>query len=235
MLKVKNLKKYFRKNLNTVKAVDDISFTIPKGETFGLVGGSGSGKTTLAKILTGIVKPDGGSFEVDGSIDMIFQDPYNSLNPRLKIKDIVAEPLLVKGISKNKAYEKVEQYLKKVGIRKNSPLFLYPHEFSGGERQRISIARSIIHEPDLLILDEPVSSLDVIVGAKIIDLIKDLQKEMNLTYLFISHDIRLVQFLSNQIAFMQNGKIVEVVEKTCEFNSPKSPYAKTLIESVPVF
>ncbi len=234
MLKVSSLKKYFKKNLNIVKAVDDISFNIPKGKTFGLVGGSGSGKTTLAKLLTGILKPDEGVFNVEGSVDMVFQDPYNSLNPRLKVRDIVSEPLIVKGMKKKKAYEKAEEYLSRVGLTNNEGL-RYPHEFSGGERQRIAIARSIIHEPDLLILDEPVSSLDVIVGAKIIDLIKDLQKELGLTYLFISHDIRLVQFVSNKIAFMQNGKFVEVIENPENFNSPHSTYAKKLLNSVPIF
>lgn len=239
MLKVTNVKKYFIKRNtvfgkgNIIKAVDDVSFSIPEGKTFGLVGESGSGKSTIAKMVTGIVKRDAGEIKVGGSCDIVFQDPYSSLNPRMKVKNIIGEPLLIKGVEKREIKERVMGTLTLVKLEAAIAAEKYPHQFSGGERQRIAIARAIIRHPNLLILDEPVSSLDVSIQAGILNLLKDLQERFFITYLFISHDLRVVEFMSDDIGVMKQGKLVEVAEKTAIYKSPKSEYTRQLLNAIP--
>ena len=239
IIKFKNVKKYFkRKGLfqekhEEVKAVDDVSFEVNKGEIFGLVGESGSGKSTIAKLIVDILQPDEGNIEVMSEMDIVFQDPFSSLNPRMKVVDIVGEALLVRGEEKSIIKDKVEQVLRRVKLADPECLEKYPHQFSGGERQRIAIARAIIRNPDILVLDEPVSSLDVSIQAGILNLFKDLQKELDLTYLFISHDLRVVEFMSDTVAVMKDGRIVEVASSKDIYASPKDEYTRHLLDSIP--
>jgi dipeptide transport system ATP-binding protein len=239
------IKKLFTKS-KTLKAVNQISFHINENETLGLVGESGCGKSTLAKLLTQLESPTSGSMKYLGkhfhelkrsdfhsSIQMVFQDPYQSLNPRKKAFDIIAEPLR---INTNKNSEEIEQevlsMMKKVGLReefKNR----YPHHFSGGQRQRLGIARALMLRPKLLILDEPVSALDVSIQAQVLNLLLELQKEFSLSYLFISHDLSVVRHMSDNIMVMYLGKIVEMGTRDLVFNEPKHPYTKLLLESAP--
>ena len=241
MVEFSNVKKYFRKRTllhsaeDTVKAVDGVSFFCEEGKTFGLVGESGCGKSTIAKLAAGIFRQDEGTILVSGEKDIVFQDPYSSLNPRMNVRDIVGEPLLVRGVKKDEISERVRKVLGRVRLEGSSCEKKYPHQFSGGERQRIAIARSLIKEPAVLILDEPVSSLDVSIQAGILNLLKDLQKEFGLTYLFISHDLRVVEFMSDMVGVMKEGRLVEISSKEEIYSSPKHPYTKHLLSSIPSF
>ncbi|MBU0682787.1 MAG: ATP-binding cassette domain-containing protein [Candidatus Omnitrophica bacterium] len=218
-----------------VKAVDDVSFTVQKGKTFGLVGESGCGKSTIAKMIVGMLVPSAGRVTVIGDKDIVFQDPYGSLNPRMTISQIIAEPLVARSVKKDKIERSIKEILARVRLDYGICKDKYPHQFSGGQRQRIAIARVLIHKPDVIVLDEPVSSLDVSIQAGILNLLKDLQEEFNLTYLFISHDLRVVEFMSDVVGVMKNGKFVEVAPSDELYRSPKSDYTKMLLAVVPDF
>jgi ABC-type glutathione transport system ATPase component len=240
MVKVKDLRKYFgkrkdffRAGTEQVRAVDGISFTVPKGKTFGLVGESGCGKTTVAKLITGILSPDSGSIQVDGEKDIVFQDPFGSLNPRMKVREIVGESLLIRGAGKKEVTHAVEETLRLVKLKDIDCADKYPHQFSGGERQRIAIARAIARRPEVLVLDEPVSSLDVSTQARILNLLKDLQDKLGLTYVFISHDLRVVEFMADTVGVMKDGKLVETASREDIYTSPKDDYTRLLLESIP--
>ncbi|MFH1861161.1 MAG: dipeptide ABC transporter ATP-binding protein [bacterium] len=255
LLQVKHLKKYFQieqglfgKHLQ-VFAVDDVSFNIKKGETLGLVGESGCGKSTTARLVLRLLETTSGSVffdkqdilamnhkklrEMRARIQMVFQNPFSSLNPRMNIGNIIAEPLSIHKIARGKEKaEKVSHLLEMVGL---SPTCQnrYPHEFSGGQRQRIGIARALATAPELLVLDEPVSSLDVSAAAQIINLLMDLQEQLQLSYLFISHDLRMVKQLSHQVAVMYLGRIVELCSVEKLYYSPLHPYTRALLSAVP--
>lgn len=249
LVSVKNLKKYFPRGKALVHAVEDVSFSIRKGETLGLVGESGSGKSTVARLIIRLIDPDGGNIFFDGvditrlpekalkpfrrRMQIVFQDPASSLNPQMTVGTIIREQFIIHKIGTKQEQEKwVEELLEKVGIE---PSFkdAYPHEFSGGQQQRISIARAIALKSDFIICDEPLSSLDVSIQAQIIKLLEDLQRELDLTYLFISHDLAVVKHLSDSIAVMYLGKIVEFSSKDEMFGNPLHPYTITLLSSVP--
>ncbi len=262
LIEVESVKKYFpvfkgvfRRIAGWVKAVDGVSFFIRKGETLGLVGESGCGKSTLGLTLLRLIPPDGGKifFKVNGDrkvelssikssnmrpirrlIQIIFQDPYSSLNPRMRIRDIIGEGLLIHNLAstKREAYAIVAEVLERVGLLKEH-LDRYPHEFSGGQRQRIVIARALALKPSFIVCDEPVSALDVSVRSQVLNLLKDLQEEYGLTYLFISHDLSVVKHISDRIAVMYLGKIVEKAEKKELFNNPLHPYTRALLSAVP--
>lgn len=233
------------------KAVDNVSFELFEGETLGLVGESGSGKSTIAKIITGLVRPSNGEifyndvslynlkrkYQIDksrGQIQMIFQDPYSSLNPRFKVRDIISEPikLFQKNINKNELTQNLYDLIDIVGMSRQS-LDRYPHEFSGGQRQRISIARALATRPSLLICDEPTSALDVSIQAQVLNLLKDIQDELHLTMLFISHDLPVIRQMCNRIVVLKNGSICETKESEELFNNPKHQYTKELIRLMP--
>jgi peptide/nickel transport system ATP-binding protein/oligopeptide transport system ATP-binding protein len=241
MIKVDNLKKYFYKRTflglskDAVKAVDGVSFSVGKGQTFGLVGESGSGKTTVARAIVGIIRPDSGKITLGGDIDIVFQDPFGSLNPRMKVRDIVGESLLVRGLSRYDVGKRVKETIELVKLDSMGTMEKYPHQFSGGERQRIAIARALIRRPDILVLDEPVSSLDVSIQAAILNLLKDLKEELGLTYVFISHDLRVVEFMSDIVAVMKDGRLVELSSREELYKNPKSDYTKELLSSIPEF
>ena len=255
LIQVKDLKKYYPVKTgiiphvtNYVKAVDGVSFSIEEGEILGLVGESGCGKTTIGKQLAGLEKPTGGTFLYRGmdvldwtakeqstyrtKIQMIFQDPYSSLNPRKHIYEILSAPMLYHGISSKQTVEKdVKELLEMVGMPQ-SALGRYPHEFSGGQRQRIGIARALSLNPEFIICDEPVSALDVSVQAQILNLLKDLQKELHLTLLFIGPGLGAVHYVSDRIAVMQNGRIVEMGDAKEIFHHPQQEYTKMLLNSI---
>jgi oligopeptide transport system ATP-binding protein len=258
LLEVKNLKKYFpvkkgiliERTVDYVKAVDDVSFEVRKGETLGLVGESGSGKSTTGYCVLQLLKPTSGSVlfrgqeltelpreklrEVRREIQIVFQDPYASLNPRMTVGDIIAEPLVVNHLGTRKTRRKTaERLLDVVGF---SPDFVnrYPHEFSGGQRQRIGIARALALNPQLIVCDEPVSALDVSIQAQILNLLKDLQHEFGLSYLFIAHDLAVVRGMSDRIAVMSLGKIVEQGTADKVYESPQVEYTQALLAAVPV-
>ncbi len=257
LLKVNGLKKYFpitsgilSRVSNYVKAVDGIDLTIGRGETVGLVGESGCGKTTLGKTIIKLHEPTEGEiiFEdrditnlstssmrpVRKRMQIVFQDPYGSLNPRMKVEDIVSEGLVIHGVSSNsERKEAVRETMRTVGLREDA-LSRYPHEFSGGQRQRIAIARAIALRPDFIVCDEPISALDVSVQAQIINLFIELQEKFGLTYLFISHDLRVVKHISDRVAVMYLGKIIELAASKELYKNPLHPYTKILISSVPV-
>ena len=234
-----------------VKAVDNVSFELFEGETLGLVGESGSGKSTIAKIITGLVRPTNGEifynnvslynsnrkYQIDksrGQIQMIFQDPYSSLNPRFKVRDIISEPIkfFQKNISSNELTQNVYDLIDIVGMTRQS-LDRYPHEFSGGQRQRISIARALATRPLLLICDEPTSALDVSIQAQILNLLKDIQDELHMTILFISHDLPVIRQMCNRIVVLKNGSVCETKETEELFNNPEHPYTQELIRLMP--
>jgi len=234
IVKCENIKKFFpgRKGVGAVKAVDGVSLEIKKGRTFGLVGESGSGKTTLGKIMLGILKPDSGKVVLTAKrTQAIFQDPYNSLDPKMKVFDIISEGLVLKKEPRDSVIKKVDEALELVRLPKNA-LNKYPHQFSGGERQRIAIGRAVVTHPEFIVCDEPVSSLDVTIQLQILNLLKDIQKRFSITYLFISHDLRAVKFICDEIAVMRQGKIVEEGATEDIYFNPTDPYTRLLLSSV---
>jgi oligopeptide transport system ATP-binding protein len=258
LLSVRGLKKYFPvkrgllidHTVDWVKAVDDVSFDIYPGETLGLVGESGSGKSTTGYCVLQLLKPTEGSVKFLGQelttmkakelremrreMQIVFQDPYASLNPRMTVGDIVGEPLVIHGIGdRGTRRRSAQRLLEVVGF---NPDFInrYPHEFSGGQRQRIGVARALALNPRLIICDEPVSALDVSIQAQILNLLKDLQQEFNLAYLFVAHDLAVVRTMSDRIAVMNKGKIVEEGEAESVYSNPKNEYTKALLAAVPV-
>ena len=262
-VQVKNLVKYFpvysrgvlsKKQVGRVHAVDGISFEINKKETFALVGESGCGKTTTARVILNLIEPTSGEVFIDGEnifekfkqaskeeklelrrkMQMIFQNPYGSLDPRMTISDIVSEPFVIhKHVAKEDRCERVYELLKLVGLEEYHAE-RYPHEFSGGQRQRICIARALAVEPEFIIADEPVSSLDVSIRAQILNLLGDLQKTMGLSFLYISHDLSSVRQISQRVAVMYLGEIVELASSDELFDNPLHPYTQALIEAVPI-
>ena len=232
-----------------LKAVDDVSFSINKGETLGLVGESGCGKTTVGRTMLHLYKPTAGSVSYNGKeiktkadvnefrkkATMVFQDPYSSLNPRMTVQDIIGEPLDVHKMYENKAErrEHILDLMQKVGLNSEHAA-RYAHEFSGGQRQRIGIARSLALNPDFIICDEPVSALDVSIQAQVINMFDELQEELGLTYLFIAHDLLVVRHISDRIAVMYLGKMVELADADEIYNRPLHPYSKSLLSAVPV-
>ena len=239
----------FNSQSRSVHAVDDINLKIYKGETMGLVGESGCGKSTLARLIIRLEKPDAGSISFKGEninsfsaaelksyrshVQMIFQDPYSSLNPRKSALSIIREPLIIRKIGdKNERDETALQLMAKVGLSKEQAN-RYPHEFSGGQRQRIGIARALVLKPELIIADEPVSALDVSIQAQILNLLKELKHDFGLTYLFISHDLNVIRNMSDSIAVMYLGKIVELAENTDIYLTPMHPYTRMLLSAVP--
>lgn len=258
LVEVKNLKKYFpiksgvfQKEIGQVKAVDDVSFSIKKGQTLGLVGESGCGKTTIGRTILRLIEPTSGSAVIDGidvfgirskkvlrktrkKMQIIFQDPYSSLNPRMPVGEIIGEAVREhKLVSKTDYRDYVLKTMEDCGLR---PYYIdrYPHEFSGGQRQRICIARALALEPQLIVADEPVSALDVSIQAQIINLMKDLQEKRQLAYLFISHDLSVVEYISQVVAVMYLGSIVELAQKKSLFENPVHPYTQALLSAVPV-
>ena len=259
LLEVKNLKMYFpvtsgiifQRTTAEVKAVDGVTFTIKRGETLGLVGESGCGKTTTGRCILQLYKPTAGEIVFEGrnlidldsrsmremrkKIQVIFQDPYGSLNPRMTCGDIVGEPLVVHKLTSGKGEfrDKVADLLQTVGL---NPYMAdrYPHEFSGGQRQRIGIARALAVNPTFIVCDEPVSALDVSIQAQVINLLEDLQDQFGLTYLFIAHDLSVVRHISNRIAVMYLGHIVEIAERLELYDNPLHPYTKALLSAVPI-
>jgi len=258
VLRVNNLVKHFpitegilfQRQVNVVRAVDGISFTVKHGEILGLVGESGCGKTTTGRTIIQLEKPTSGEIIFEGvdlvsanrkelfkarrRIQMIFQDPYASLNPRMTVKEIIEEPLMIHKVGTPKERtDRAEELLKKVGL---NPSYInrYPHEFSGGQRQRIGIARALALRPDMIICDEPISALDVSIQAQIVNLLEELQEDLGLTYLFIAHDLSMVRHISHRVAVMYLGKIMELADKTALFNQPYNPYTIALLSAVPV-
>ena len=258
LIKVRDLKKYFpitkgiiaRKHVGNVKAVDGISFDIKRGETLGLVGESGCGKSTTGRAILNLHKPTSGSViykdtdlaplsrknmvKYRKSLQIIFQDPYSSLNPRMTIGNIISEAMIYHGIvPKEERQKRVEELLELVGLR---TYFIrrYPHEFSGGQRQRIGIARALALNPEFIVCDEPISALDVSIQAQVVNLMEDLQKQFGLTYLFIAHDLSMVRHISDRIAVMYLGKIVELTDKETLYKEPMHPYTEALLSAVPI-
>ncbi len=257
LLEVKNLcKKFpikggiFGREVGAVNAVNNVSFKINRGETLGLVGESGCGKTTLGRSILRLIEPSSGEVFFDGKditkfnaeemravrrrMQIIFQDPYASLNPRMTVGDILAEPMEIHGLHQNKIerQNKIFQLLDQVQLPKDA-LTKYPHEFSGGQRQRVCIARALAVEPEFIVCDEPVSALDVSVQAQVVNLLMDLQKELGLTYLFIAHDLKVVEYISNRVAVMYLGNMVEVAESHELYGGSKHPYTKALFSAIP--
>ena len=256
LLEVRHLSKEFSRKQGlfgrktVVRAVDDVSFSIEKGETFGLVGESGSGKTTTGRCILRLIEPTSGEVRFRGEdvlrfdrrrmrearrqMQIVFQDPYSSLNPRMRAGDIVEEPLVIHKLgSKAERQERVAELFRLVGL---NPVHLdrYPHQFSGGQRQRIGLARALALNPSFLILDEPVSALDVSVQAQVVNLLMDLQQQLTLTYLFIAHDLRLVEHICSRVAVMYLGRIVEMGETAKLFASPQHPYTRALLSAIPM-
>jgi oligopeptide/dipeptide ABC transporter ATP-binding protein len=257
LVKANNLKEYFpikeglfSSTKNYVKAVDDVTIEIQKGETFGLVGESGCGKTTLGRVLIHLIPPTSGTLVFMGTslteinkeelrrlrphMQIVFQDPSSSLNPRMTIKQILSEPLKInKRFKREETTKKVLELLKTVGLDEQH-MYRFPHEFSGGQKQRIGVARALALNPDFIVLDEPTSSLDVSVQAQILNLLKDLQEKYNLTYLFITHDLSVIKFISDRVAVMYAGKIVEYAKTPDLFRNPTHPYTKALLSAIPI-
>ena len=262
LLQVENLSRVFdvskpwlnrileREPQKFLTAVDDVTFEIERGETFALVGESGSGKSTIAKLIVGLIQPSGGEIIFDGAqirivsggamrklrsrFQMIFQDPFASLNPRWKVGEIIAEPMRAFGLAEDQAgvVKRVPELLETVGLSAGDA-GKFPHEFSGGQRQRIAIARALSAKPEFIVCDEPTSALDVSVQAQILNLMRDLQDEFGLTYLFISHDLSVVRHMAKRIGVLYLGKLVEVAESKTLFREPKHPYTRMLLDAVP--
>lgn len=253
MLEVQNLKQYFNVGRkDEVKAVDDVSFSIFEGETFGLVGESGCGKSTTGRSISRLYQPTDGKILFEGEdisqikgrinlhkfrqdIQMIYQDPYASLNPRMKVKDIIAEGIDIHGLAKTKEErnQRVNELLETVGLEASHGT-RYPHEFSGGQRQRIGIARALAVKPKFIICDEPISALDVSIQAQVVNLLQALQKEQNLTYLFIAHDLSMVKYISDRIGVMYYGKLVEVGSSEEVYRYGLHPYTESLLSAIPL-
>ncbi|WOV89241.1 dipeptide ABC transporter ATP-binding protein [Sporosarcina oncorhynchi] len=257
LVEVRNLKKYFpikggvlQKTVGHLKAVDDISFTIKTGETLGIVGESGSGKSTLGRVLIRLLEPTDGQIifnqtdistlrqrqirPIREDMQMVFQDPFASLNSKMSVEQLIEEPLVVQGkLAKKARKQKVLEVLQKVGLRKDD-LQKYPHEFSGGQRQRISIARALVLNPKFVICDEPVSALDVSIQAQVLNLMKDLQDDLGLTYLFIAHDLSVVKHISDRVAVMYLGRFAEIAPKKALYENALHPYTQALLSSIPV-
>jgi oligopeptide transport system ATP-binding protein len=258
LLKIEGLKMYFpitkgivfQRHVGDIKAVDGLSFEIKRGETLGLVGESGCGKSTTGRAILQLYRPTAGTVEFEGTdltslrgenmrkmrrrMQMIFQDPYASLNPRMTVGSIVGEPMEVHNLYDGKARrERVKELLNIVGL---NPYFInrYPHEFSGGQRQRIGVARALAVQPEFIVCDEPISALDVSIQAQVINLLEDLQAEFGLTYLFIAHDLAVVRHISDRIAVMYLGKIVELTSRTRLYENPMHPYTQALLSAVPI-
>nr|WP_208489998.1 oligopeptide/dipeptide ABC transporter ATP-binding protein [Ruthenibacterium lactatiformans] len=244
------MKKYFKVSSGLLKAVDDVSFSVARGETLGLVGESGCGKSTVGRSILRLQEPtEGGVYfrgenillrprsqmkEMRGKLQIVFQDPYSSLDPRMNVLRLIEDSLRVNGVrDKKERLERVRAVMDVVGLEQRL-LYSYPHELDGGRRQRIGIARALVLNPDFIVMDEPVSALDVCVQAQILNLLCDLQDKMGLTYLFISHNLSVVKHLSSRIAVMYLGKIVEIADKKTLFASPKHPYTQALLSSIPL-
>jgi oligopeptide/dipeptide ABC transporter ATP-binding protein len=259
LVEVQDLKVHFpvsmgsliKKKIGDIKAVDGVSFTISRGETLGLVGESGSGKTTTGNALLQLDRPTGGKIFFEGQditgiakkeirklrrrMQIIFQDPFSSLDPRMKVSDVIGEPLVIHQMAGNqKEYkDQTAELLKVVGLDPSMG-DRYPHEFSGGQRQRIGVARALAVKPSFIVCDEPVSALDVSIQAQIINLLEDLQEQFNLTYLFIAHDLSVVRHISNRIAVMYLGKLVEIADRMELYHNPLHPYTRALLSAVPI-
>lgn len=252
LVEVKHLKQYFGTKKNLVKAIDDISFDIYEGETFGLVGESGSGKSTTGRALLRLYQPTDGEILFEGKdiatlkkgkellefrkeAQMIFQDPYASLDSRMKVRDIIAEGIDIHQLAatKEERNQMVDDLLETVGLNREHAN-RYPHEFSGGQRQRIGIARALALNPKFIVCDEAISALDVSIQAQIVNLLKRLQKEKGLTYLFIAHDLSMVKYISDRIAVMYRGRIVEMGSAECVYTNPQHAYTKSLLSAIPL-
>ena len=252
LVEVKHLKQYFGTKKNVVKAIDDISFDIYEGETFGLVGESGSGKSTTGRALLRLYQPTDGEILFEGKdiatltkgkellefrkeAQMIFQDPYASLDSRMKVRDIIAEGIDIHHLAatKEERNKMVDELLETVGLNREHAN-RYPHEFSGGQRQRIGIARALALNPKFIVCDEAISALDVSIQAQIVNLLKKLQKEKGLTYLFIAHDLSMVKYISDRIAVMYRGRIVEMGSAECVYTNPQHAYTKSLLSAIPL-
>ncbi|MGD0764697.1 MAG: dipeptide ABC transporter ATP-binding protein [Dehalococcoidia bacterium] len=258
LIEVNHLKMYFpvtagiifQRKIADVKAVDDVSFSIRRGETLGLVGESGCGKSTVGRAMLQLYRPTAGEVLFDGrdlvkvkgnelrhfrrKMQMIFQDPYASLNPRMSVGSIIGEPLVIHNLAKGKARrERVQELMRIVGL---NPYYAnrYPHEFSGGQRQRVGVARALAVEPKFIVCDEPVSALDVSIQAQIINLLEDLQQKFGLTYLFIAHDLSVVRHISDRVAVMYLGKLMEMADRVELYENPLHPYTKALLSAVPI-
>ncbi len=258
LLQVTNLHKHFpitqgavfRRRIGEIKAVDGVTFAIRQGETLGLVGESGSGKTTLGRTIIQLIRPTAGEVIYQGQVisqlprralrplrkklQIIFQDPYSYLNPRMKVGDIIAEPLEVHRIGTSRErQERIQELLNLVGM---SPAYYdrYPHEFSGGQRQRIAIARALATNPEFIVCDEPISALDVSIQSRIVNLLKELQQKLNLTYFFIAHDLSMVRHISDRVAVMYLGQIVELAPRHALFAKPRHPYTGALLSAIPI-
>ena len=257
LIEVNDLKKHFpiRKGIlgrvvNNVHAVDGVSFSIAEGETLGLVGESGCGKTTVARTVLRLIEPTSGQIKVNGQeivglskaemrplrrqMQIVFQDPFSSLNPRIRVGEIVGEPLKVHGVGDKAEREaRVEKLFQRVGLRPQQ-MSNYPHQFSGGQRQRVSIARAMALDPGFIVADEPVSALDVSIQAQVINLLMDLQRDLKLSYLFVSHNLAVVEHISHRVAVMYLGRIVEYADKATLFATPAHPYTEALLAAVPL-
>ncbi len=250
-LEIRNLRKYFEVRKGTLKAVDDVSFGIAKGRTLGLVGESGCGKSTLGRVVIGLLSATGGEILYRGEdtlkydsarkaefrkkVQIVFQDPFSSLNPRMSVSQLIAEPMVINGLPGGRGAidRRVKEMMDTVGLSERL-CTSYPHELDGGRRQRIGIARALALDPEFIVLDEPVSALDVCIQAQILNLLGDLRRERGFTYLFISHDLSVVRYVSDRVAVMYLGKIVEMTDNITLFRNPMHPYTQALLSAVPV-